>query len=285
MACDPSTLIKGGFEVPSLPIIFTRLNAAVNDPRASFTDISRIISEDPSLTARLLRIVNSALYSLPTKIETILRAVTIVGTQQVRDLALATSVVQLFKGIPEDLISMESFWRHSLACGVTSRILATFRREANVERYFVGGMLHDIGRLVICMVQPDAARAVLTRCRQHGELLNLVEMELLGFDHAAVGGFLLRTWKLPDSIQEMVAFHHRPQQSSRFPAETAIIHVADILTHVMELESSEEQLIPPLVPEAWERIGLPVSVLSGAMDQIRIQFGTAVQTILPKPTP
>jgi HD-like signal output (HDOD) protein len=282
MACDLSTLTKSGFQVPSLPIIFTRLNSAVNDPRASFTDISRIISEDPSLTARLLRIVNSALYSLPTKVETILRAVTIVGTQQVRDLALATSVVQLFKGIPEELMSMESFWRHSLACGVASRILATLRREANVEKYFVGGMLHDIGRLVICMDQPEPARISLIRCRKEGELLNQVETELLGFDHAAVGGTLLRAWKLPDSIQEMVTFHHRPQQAHRFPVETAVIHVSDILTHVMELGSSGEQLIPPLAPQAWKHIGLPISVLSGAMDQIKLQFGIAVQTILPK---
>ena len=133
--------MKGTLEIPSLPMIFTRIDEAVNNPRSSLADIGRIISEDSSLTARLLKIVNSAFYSFPSKIETISRAVTVVGTQQLRDLALATSVMKLFQGIPPDLINMEAFWKHSIACGVAARVLAAHKREANIERFFVAGIL------------------------------------------------------------------------------------------------------------------------------------------------
>ena len=104
-------------DIPSLPEIFIRVNEVVNNPRSSLEDVGKVISEDTGLTARLLKIVNSAFYGFPSHIETISRAVTIVGTQQLRDLALATSVIRLFSGIPHDLLDMESFWRHSVACG------------------------------------------------------------------------------------------------------------------------------------------------------------------------
>ena len=122
MTINPHDLLKGYVEISSLPSVYTRLNEAVNSPRASMSDIARIISEDAGLTVRLLRIVNSAFYGFPAKVESISRAATILGTHELRALALATSVTTMFKGIPADLVNMDSFWRHSIACGVTARI-------------------------------------------------------------------------------------------------------------------------------------------------------------------
>jgi HD-like signal output (HDOD) protein len=197
MSLEARDLVKSAGSISSLPMIFNRINDAVNNPRSSIADIGRVISEDPGLTARLLRIVNSAFYSFPSKIDTISRAVTIVGTQQLRDLALATSVMKVFKGIPEDLINMEAFWCHSIGCGITARVLASHRREANLERYFVTGMLHDIGRLLLFMNLPKQSRAALMRCQQSEELLYQVERKEIGFDHATVGSALLQAWNLP----------------------------------------------------------------------------------------
>lgn len=277
----PHDLLEGTVEITSLPMIFTRINDAVNDPRSSVADIGRIISEDSGLTARLLRIVNSTLYSFPSKIETITRAVTIVGTQQLRDLALATSVMKMFSGVSEDLVNMESFWHHSIGCGITARILATYRREPNVERFFVAGMLHDIGRLLIYMRMADQARAALLRCQSSGELLYEVELDELGFDHAAVGGALLQLWKLPASLEEVVTSHHNPRRAQRYPVDTAVIHVADIIAHAMRLGNSGERFVPPLDSRAWERIEIPPSCLSETMGQVDRQFKDAIKMILP----
>jgi len=280
MPLEPRDLVKVAGSISSLPMVFTRINDAVNNPRSSIADIGRVISEDPGLTARLLKIVNSAFYSFPSKIDTISRAVTIVGTQQLRDLALATSVMKVFKGIPEDLMNMEAFWCHSIGCGITARVLASHRREANLERYFVTGMLHDIGRLLLFMNLPKQARAALVRCQRSGELLHQVEYEEIGFDHGTVGSALLQAWNLPASLEEVVAYHHAPQRALRYPIETAIVHVADIITHVMQLGSSGERLVPQLNPEAWERIAVPTSVLPATLEQVEKQFHDATQMIL-----
>lgn len=285
MIRDPRELLEGCVEVASLPMIFFRINEAINSPRASVADISKIISEDPGLTARLLRIVNSPLYNFPGKIETISRAVVIVGTQQLRDLALATSVTKLFKGIPPDLVSMESYWQHSVACGLAARILATYRGETNVERFFVAGILHDIGRLLIYTKVEDLAREALGRCNSEGELLYVAEQKVIGFDHAAIGRVLIRAWRLPSSLEEVVAFHHDPRRASRFPVEAGIVHVADILAHVTGLGSSGEPFVPPLDGEAWERVAVSTSVLSPTLDQLERQFSDVMHTILPDSKP
>lgn len=280
MIREPGDLLKDYTQVSSLSTIYTRLNEAINSPKASMLDIGKIIRDDPGLTARLLRIVNSAFYSFPSKIDTVTRAVVIVGLQQVRDLTMATSIVNLFKGIPEHLVSMESFWRHSIACGVAARILATYRRETNVERFFVAGMLHDIGRVIINTKIPDQARETILRCESSGELLYMVEREVIGFDHAAVGQALLQSWNLPHSLQEVVAYHHNPCGARRFPIETAIIHVADIIAHAMQFGTSGERFVPPLDEEAWKSIGLPESILSPTLDQLDRQLADVARTIL-----
>ena len=275
-------LMKGTLEIPSLPMIFTRIDEAVNNPRSSLADIGRVISEDSSLTARLLKIVNSAFYSFPSKIETISRAVTVVGTQQLRDLTLATSVMKLFQGIPPDLINMEAFWKHSIACGVAARVLAAHKREANIERFFVAGILHDIGRLVLCMKDPDWMRSALGRCHASCELLYKVEIEELGFDHASLGRVLLENWKLPASLVETVAYHHNPEAAARFPIEAAVVHLADIIAHAMQLGSSGERFVPPLSPLAWERAGMSAGQLPAAIEQIDRQYREAVEWMAPE---
>jgi HD-like signal output (HDOD) protein len=281
MNTNPLDLLKGKVVIPSLPIIFTRINEAVNNPRMSIADIGKIISEDSGLSSRLLKIANSALYGFPAKIETISRAVTIIGTQQLRDLSLATVVLKLFKGIPREVLNMEAFWRHSIACGIAARILATYRREPNVERYFVAGMLHDVGRLVLCMKMPAEMRLAVERTRANGELLHVIEAEVLGVDHAAVGGMLMRLWNLPPTLEVVVMHHHQPLQAESHPVETAMIHISDVIAHAMQLGRGNEMRVPLFEPASWERVGLPLSVLSPVMNQVDRQFQDALQTICP----
>ncbi len=284
MISKPEDLLKGMVQLSSLPVIYSKVNEAVNNPRSSMKDISNIISDDPGLTSRLLQVVNSAFYGFPTKIETVSRALFIVGTQQIRDLALATSIMSLFKGIPEDLVSMESFWKHSVACGIAAKILATYRRsEMNVERFFAAGIIHDIGRLVIYMKIPEEAREMILLAKADGRSLYTVEKERLGFDHTKLGRVLVQFWNLPPSLEEVVAYHHSPREARRYPVETSVIHVADIIAHAMQIGSSGEHYIPALDEKAWELIGIPTSVLSPTMDQLEREVKDVVQSLWGKP--
>lgn len=274
-----SDLLKGVTSVSSLPGVYLRLSSVVADPRSSSADVGRVIAEDPGLTARLLKLVNSAMYGFPSRIETVSHAISIVGTTQLQDLALATSVIRLFASMPQELVTMESFWRHSVACGVAARALASRRREVNVERFFVAGLLHDIGRPIMYMQVPDVARAAMTRSRETGEPLYVVEHALLGFDHSHVGHALLDQWKLPPSLREAVAQHHFPERASRFPVETAVVHVADLIVNALRFGSSGEPGIPPLHQKSWDAIGVPATVLDDVIGEVEEHYEAAVQVM------
>ncbi len=280
MDISPRDLLRGYVEVSSLPTIHIRLEEAINNPKKSMSDIAKVIREDPGLTARLLRIVNSAFYNFPSRVETISQAVTIVGTQQLSALALATSVMNMFKGIQSTLVSMDSFWRHSIACGLAARVLATMRRDNNAERFLVAGMLHDIGRLILYTKLTDKSQEILNTARQQPQLLYETERDALGFTHAVVGGLLLQSWKLPTSLEEIVMYHHNPMSATRFPMETAIVHVSDIIVHSMQLGTSGERYIPPLDPAAWEKLNLHPSVLASVEEQVDRQYQDALQTMM-----
>lgn len=275
-------LIRETPTVSSLPGVYTRLNDAVNDPRTSSHDVADVITEDTGLAARLLKLANSAFFGFPSRIDTISRAVTLVGTRQLRDLALATSIIDQFDGLSTGAVTMESFWQHSVACGVTARILALHRREPNVERYFVTGLMHDIGRLLMFSTLPELAAEALDEAERHGELLYRTERRVLGFDHAEVGGALLKQWKLPVHTVSAVAYHHKPANDSGLRTDTAIVHVADLIANALRIGSSGERYVPPLDDGAWTRLGLPENILDVLLPEIERQYQDAAAFILPE---
>lgn len=280
MAPTIEDLLRKSTEIASLPAVYMRLVEVMEDPYSSAEDVGAVISEDTGLTARLLRLVNSAMYGFPSKIESVKQGLTVVGTQQIHDLALATSVVDMFKDVPQDLVDMDTFWHHSIGCGVCARALATELRAPNVERLFVAGLLHDIGRLIVFQHYPEGARAAVELARSDGHLLFDAERESMGYDHAAVGQALLAAWNLPASLREPVAYHHKPTRAQKFRVEVAVIHLADIMAHAMLMGNSGERFVPPLRPEAWERLGVAESCLGSIMSDIDQQYSAVIQTIL-----
>lgn len=272
-------LLKDVSALPSLPLLYNRLDETINHPRSSISDIAKVLSEDQGLASRILKLANSPLFGYFSKIDTITQAVTIIGIQQVRDLALAMSVMGLFKGIPEDLITMDRFWRHSIACALTARVLATSQRETNLERFFVAGILHDIGRLVMFLRIPDLCREMIETAAQQRLCLHDVERKRLGFDHAAVGGTLLRQWKLPLRVADPVENHHCCTMSEQFPREAAILHCSDLIAHALELGTSGENLVPSLYPGAWEKLGISIFQLPALVSQVEEQFEEITRTL------
>ncbi|HBF33724.1 TPA: phosphohydrolase [Candidatus Sumerlaeota bacterium] len=245
----------------SLPSIYEELMKVVNHPHSSATDVANVIASDPSLTARLLRIVNSTFYSFPAKIDTVSRAITIVGTAQLCDLALATSVMSTFGKTLDGIVNMELFWKHSVAVGVFARQFAGLRREANTEGYFVMGLLHDLGRLIVYAQAPELARTTLDESLRRKTPMYAVEKEIFGFNHADVGMALLEAWNLPHAQREATGRHHRPDAATRFPNEAAIIHVADVIANALRMGRSGDLYVPPLHPEAWDKIGVDHTLL------------------------
>lgn len=268
---DPNQLIHDQINLPTLPAIYEELIAHINNPRSSANDIGNVICKDVSCSARLLKLVNSVFYGFPSRIDSVSRAVTIVGFKQLSNLVMGLSVINAFKDIPSDIIDMKSFWEHSLACGIIARILAGYVKIQNTERLFVGGLLHDVGRLLLCSVKPLYVRETLLKARFSKELLYGVESQIIGFDHATFGGLLLKKWRLPVSLESIVKNHHTPM-GVKDPLEPAIAHLADIMAHALGKGCSGEQFMPPLNVSAWDSIGISINSLGLAIKQMNRQI-------------
>ena len=274
MSSNPQGFVKGSVRLSSLPQIYFQINDVINDPESSFGDVAEVISNDTSLSVRLLKIVNSSLYQFPSKIDTISHAIAVIGTRQLRDLALATMVLTAFEG---KFIDMKSFWQHSVGCGVAAWVIALNCAEANPERYYLTGILHDVGRLIIFENHPEKAREIMQRCHAENKIAYEVEREILGFDHGQVGAALLIEWNLPSNLAEVIKNHHSPLEATEFPMETAILYLADLITKSMSLGSSGDPLIPPLEPEVWGKIGIKVDSLPLLWSQIQKQYNETVE--------
>ena len=279
-ASRASDLVAGAAAVSSPPLVYEKLMQVINDPRSGAADIARVIGEDQGLTARVLKVVNSAFFSLPWKVDTVTNAVRVVGTSQIRDLALATSVLTLFEDVPEDLLDLESFWHHSFGCGVTARVIAGHRGEDNVERFLIAGLLHDIGRLIMVMNAPEESRAALEEAQATGRDLSECELHHLGCTHAQVGSALVAQWNFPPALQESVQHHHDPQRAERFPVEAATVHVADIVVNTLRWGRSGQARAPRLEASAWDSLGVEPALLPSLIDDAERQLEAAVDLLM-----
>lgn len=280
MRPDPKRLISSISKIASLPDVCIKFSAALRDPKTSNRELEEILSDDVAMAARVLRIANSAMYSFPSRVDTISQAATIIGYKQLNNIVLACSVINMFKGLPQDMVDMESFWRHSISCAVGSRILASHRQAANIEQYFTAGLLHDIGRLIIFVELPKQAAEILDKSKTTSTPMHKLEQEVLGFDHAKLGGMLLSSWKLPKRLVDSVGYHHVPSRSHDYMAETSVVHVADIISHAMKYGESGERLVPELNSAAWQSLGLSVDVVATVLDQVIVQSSELEKNIL-----
>jgi putative nucleotidyltransferase with HDIG domain len=252
----------------SLPTIFFQIERAINHPSSSSTDIAKALSTDQGLSARLLRIANSAFFGFPQRVESVDQAIRIIGTRQLHDLVLATVVLTQFRGVDANLVTMKSFWQHSFACGIAARVLATLRRESNVEHFFVAGLLHDIGSLVLYQEFPQRAAVALEMHRRDKVALDEVERSVIGCDHGQVGAALMTLWKLPESYREVAAKHHNPAGCRSPSVGTAVVHIADLLVAALALGGNGESGLPRFCGEAWDLVALPPSDLGRVAEDV-----------------
>ncbi|MES9974516.1 HDOD domain-containing protein [Candidatus Thiodiazotropha sp. LNASS1] len=282
----PQQLVIEIESLVSLPDVCVKVNRLIDAPNYSAATLGEIISQDTDLSARLLRLVNSAFFNLKAPVETISRAVTIIGTSELRDLVMATTAARIFTGIPGDLVDMTEYWRYSITAGVIAGELAKRCNVLHSERLFVMGVLHDIGRLAIYLKMPQESRDILLITGGDDTLLPDAENDVLGFTHMDVGEALLRKWKLPESIVSVVAHHHRPASTQVFQLETSLISLAALLAYA-EISGVEWYETVELVePVVWKQTGLEPEQLEAVMEQMPHKVGEIMDVVLgPKVRP
>lgn len=275
-----SELVQGAVTLVSLPHVCIRVNLMVDDPEYSTADIGAVIQQDASLTARLLKIANSSLYGFRARIDTISRAVTVIGQRELRDLVFAVSAVRTFNQIPVDLANMATFWRHSIFTGIVAKLLAQQCRVLHTERLFIAGLLHDLGQLLIFHKLPEQAQKALRRAAAMDEPSYLSERQVLGFDHAAVGGALAALWEMPAALQAAIRFHHDPPGAPE-SLEAALVHLADAIAHIAEAPDQRDALLGRIHLHAWGITGLTPEVIDPVITQAHPLLFEGLALIMP----
>lgn len=275
---DVATLVRSVKNISSLPTIYVKVNELINDPTSCAADLGRVVEKDQALTSKLLRLANSAFYSFPGRIETITRAITIIGFKQLKDLVLAISVREAFNEFGKDSpVNMKNFWQHSIGCGIASRVLAVYRGELIAESFFIAGLLHDFGRLILLEIYPKKFKEVHETAKKENLSVEEVEQTIFGFTHADVGAELVKAWNLSEALSEAIAYHHVPSLSTNYPELTATVHLANIITHVLQLGFSGDLFVPPLDRDAWKITGLKSSMLEPAINKICEQYEDSIE--------
>lgn len=276
-ADDLATELK---ELISLPDVYLRLQQVMRSDEASMDKIAEVLSLDPALVARLLRIANSALYSFPSEVDTVSRAVNILGVQQIHDLVLATCVAKAFGDMDNTLLDMKTFWYRSVQCGILARILAEGAGMRGGESLFVRGLLHDLGHLVLYHHYPSECRDALTEAGGDYQALGAAEKRLIGCDATELTAELMRAWQLPSSFAETFDFLDSPQDASEHQREIGILHIAVAITRGLDTDLLLDEVIERIPRETWKLVDFPPDVAIHALDATAFELIDAMYRVL-----
>ncbi len=250
------SLVRDEVTLATFPDIYFKIREILDSDVSTARDIADMVGKDTSLTAKLLKLVNSPFYGFPKKVDSISRGVMVIGGNEISMLALGISAINAFKDIPPELMNMKDFWVHSVACGTCAKALGAAIGGPPAERLFVAGMLHDIGRLVLFKKLPHAATEAIYYAQANLMPLYEAERDVIGFTHAEVGSLLMREWKFPDELTRIVKCHHEPL-TSQDKTEAAIIQVADMLAMAMGYTPRGSVVLAALNDEVWRLLKLP----------------------------
>lgn len=281
MVTTPEELAANVSTLVSLPEAYVRLNALLNEPNTTSADLGEVISHDPGLATRLLRIVNSAFYGFASHIDDLDRAVTMVGRNELRNLVLATVAVDTFDKIASDLVDMSTFWHHSVFCALIARGLGRRSSSGDGERLFAAGLLHDVGQLVIYHELPELGAKALARAGASDDGLHRAERQVFGFTHGEVGAALFDAWGLPAGLHAVARYHHEPLAANEFQFEAALVHLANSAANTLEPGRNILDCRPEREPESWQLTGLTEEDLDAAVTEAEAQFLDVIRILSP----
>lgn len=248
--------------LPTLPIVITKLIELVSNPKTSAGDLGNLISSDQALSAKILKVANSAFYGFPRRIATVKHAVVVLGFEAVKNIALSVALLERFpEGGSHELFDQQLFWTHAIGCGAASRLLARRLRYRLEAEAFVAGILHDIGKLIFVEYFRERFLNAVRLARSENLYIARAEEMVLGVSHAEVGGWLAEKWNLPKQLVQVISQHHGPfsdggdpEVDGRIPELTLIVHGANALCRARGIGNSGDDRGPALDPKAAKRL-------------------------------
>lgn len=254
--------------LPTLPQVVTKIAAMVESSESSVADVGRIIAKDQVLSAGVLKLVNSAFYGFSRRVSTVTHAMVLLGFNVVKGLVMSASVFDLFQQGEGDGLDRKHLWDHSIGTARIAGVLAQKVKLQEPEDAVVAGLLHDLGKIVLCAYLPEEFAAIIELAKKRNLLMLEAEMEILGVTHGEIGRWLLERWKLPAKLIEPIALHHAPHLAREAPLTTAVVHLADILCIAASIGDSGDAKIPPLSHAAWNLLGMTMGQVEEALCEI-----------------
>ncbi|THJ18294.1 MAG: HDOD domain-containing protein [Nitrospira sp. CG24B] len=274
-------LVQSCTSVFTLPEIYFRVREVVDDPNSTMDDLADVLKMDPAISARLLRIVNSPRYGFPRQIDTITRAANLLGIQAINDLVTATTIGRTFSGMPIQLMDVPKFWRKSVLCALLAGKIAKSCSINDSERFFVEGLLRDIGHFVLYQTIPQRAQSALIEAAYLESSLAEVEGANFGCDFAEVGAELVRFWGMPAQIEQAIRHQVNPMGAGDFILHASIVHLAGAVVDYEECEPNRRPEVVPFDTTALESTRFPSDHLPALLKEAYEQLQETLAVINP----
>jgi len=274
-------VLYDSLESLSLPDVYIRLREVMESENASMADAAEVLSLDPALAARILRMANSAFYGFRSEIDTISRAANILGMQKIHDLVLAASVSKTFEGMSNEFMDINTFWYRSVHCAFLAQAIAEGAGMRNTESLFVRGLLHDIGHLVLFSHYPAECRQAMAQSDEGLDARLYEEHRLIGVDAMQFGAELARVWQLPGAFVDSFQHLTRPEDvSSNLAREIAVLHIAVQISSGVDTDLLLDEVIQRIRPPIWRLAELPPEVGAAALDASTMEMVDAMYLVL-----
>lgn len=269
-------LIASSVNLVTLPAVYSQVKRVVDDKNASVDDLAKVISADPGMTARVLKLINSSFWGFSGQIDSLPRAVSLLGMRPVHDLVLATSVVEAFDRMQPRLMDSSRFWQGSvfraLAATALARQSILAGRAVDLGRVFTQALMSDLGHMVLFIKTPELAAQALDTTRECPWALAETERELIGCDFAQVGAALTDSWQLPTAFGEAIRHQSLPQAAGQHALEASLLHIAATLAGLEGRLSDNAALIEQIAPFAWQSTGLDADCLPDIIPEVEINL-------------
>ncbi len=261
------SVIEQASDLHALPVVFYELQRLLNDPQTSAQDIADLLSRDPAISGRILKVANSAYYGLQKRIDNLAQAIVVLGFQAIRNLTITLGVIDSFRVEDRGHFDNSRFWAHSVATAIGAETLGRLAKAEQPDSLYMTGLFHDVGKLIAAQHLPALSVVVKKKVERGAPQLE-AERETYGFDHAALGALFLARWNLPESILEGVRYHHSSDNEATGPARNSeVVQLANLVVSLLGLASVEEK-IPEVGSQLSRRLSYDEDKLAGWIETV-----------------
>ncbi|MCX6155587.1 MAG: HDOD domain-containing protein [Candidatus Kapabacteria bacterium] len=278
---DPKRIAAAIDEFPTLPTVYSSLLELLSDMNTKVSDVANLISKDQSTVMKVLKTANSSFYGFSNKVTSITNAITLLGYNEMKNIVLSLTLINLFKNTKlNQFINPVDFWKHSIAVGIVARRLGISMGSSGAENFFLGGLLHDIGKLVIYLHFSTDYGKALQHSRTFRVPLHEAEKKTLGFSHCELGGLIAEKWNMPIEIQNAIGYHDTGYINGVFEQTAAVVHVSNIAAKILLLGDGGNPVLDKPSKGVLEKLNLPEDTFVNNLTAIINEYKSSLKLFL-----